>query len=227
MTDVHDRADGVPDGDGRFITFEGGEASGKSTQVRILLRRLARAGHPSVVVGEPGGTPVGRRLRRLVKYGAVDIGPHAEALLFLAARAQLVTDVIRPALARGDVVVCDRYADSTLAYQGYGRGLDVATLRMLNDFATGGLAPSLTVLLDLAPPEARGRRPRSSSDRFDAEDQDESRGSGASGFHDRVRRGFLDLAEAEPWRWLVLDATASIPDIADRVWGTVRQRLSD
>ncbi|MCX7912940.1 MAG: dTMP kinase, partial [Dehalococcoidales bacterium] len=135
-----------------FITFEGGEGSGKSTQVQRLYHRLCRAGFAVVLVREPGGTPLGERLGRLLKHSRrseVAIAPVAELFLFNACRAQLVSDVILPALDRGEIVLCDRYSDSTLAYQGYGRGLDLGTVRTVNRLATGRAIPDLTVLLDI------------------------------------------------------------------------------
>ena len=198
-----------------FITFEGGEATGKSTQVRTVSSQLRAAGHRVVNVAEPGGTELGKRLRRLVKYGRMPIGARAEALLFVAARAQLTEEVIAPALADGAVVVSDRFGDSTLAYQGYGRGLDVEELRGLNEAATGGLRPDLTVLLDLPVDVALMRRAPRGGDRFeaglanaDAEDV---------AFHLRIREGFLALAAQEPDRWLVVDATLPRSEVARRV----------
>ena len=151
-----------------FITFEGGEAAGKSTQVRLLSSFLRDAGRRVVTVAEPGSTALGARVRRLVKFGSMPIGPRAEALLFVAARAQLVEEIIAPALAEGDVVVSDRFGDSTLAYQGYGRGLDVDELRRLNESATGGLQPDLTVLLDMPVDVSLMRRRPRDRDRFEA-----------------------------------------------------------
>ena len=141
---------------GLFISFEGGDASGKSTHARGLRRRLVALGYPVLLVTEPGSTPLGGRLRRLLKSPHVAMSPETEALLFLAARAQLVKELLRPALAQGKVVISDRYADSTLAYQGYGRGLDVPLLRRLGSFATGGIDPRLTVLMG---PAGRGGGP--------------------------------------------------------------------
>ena len=140
---------------GLFITFEGVEGSGKTTQVELLADRLRQAGYPVITTREPGGTPISDRIRAVVlDQSRVEIHPHTEALLMCAARAQLVNELIRPSLARGHVVICDRYSDSTFAYQGFARGQDLATLRALNDFATGGLVPHLTLLLDL-PAEVR------------------------------------------------------------------------
>jgi len=191
-----------------FVTFEGGEASGKSTQAKLLAGALRRQGRSVVRVAEPGGTALGLRVRRIVKYAPLAISPTAEAFLFLAARSQLVEEVIRPALARGESVVCDRFADSTLAYQGHGRGLDMETLRQLNAVATGGLSPDLTVLLEMPVEEALRRRPTNAHDRFDAEQLE------VGGFHERVRQGFLALAGESPGRWMVVDATLPQGEVA-------------
>ena len=188
-----------------FITFEGGEATGKSTQVRQITRFLRDAGHHVVTVAEPGGTELGARLRRLVKFGKMPISPRAEASLFVAARAQLVEEVIAPAMADGAVVVSDRFGDSTLAYQGYGRGLDVEELHGMNEAATGGLQPDLTVLLDLPVDLALMRRAPRGGDRFEAGLAKADAADVA--FHLRVREGFLTLAAQEPERWLVVNAT--------------------
>lgn len=188
-----------------FITFEGGEAAGKSTQTRLIASYLKRQGYQVTRVAEPGSTRLGTRVRRLVKYGPMSITPLAETMLFLAARTQLVEEVITPALSRGEAVVSDRFADSTLAYQGYGRGLDVADLRRLNDIATGGLTPDLTVLLDMPVEASVERRAPRVTDRFEAELP--GQGDGEQTFHAKVREGFLALAGQAPARWLVIDAT--------------------
>jgi len=179
---------------GLFVVFEGIEGSGKTTQAKALHRRLARLGHPSILVQEPGGTPTGERVRRWLKAG-MDITPLAEVFLLSAARAALVENKIGPALERGQTVVCDRYFYSTLAYQGYGRGIDMDILHQVNRIATRGLLPNLVVLLDMPPEEglARKGQPR---DRFERE---------GIQFHQRVRQGYLALAQQEPERWLLLD----------------------
>ncbi|SVC86713.1 uncharacterized protein METZ01_LOCUS339567, partial [marine metagenome] len=174
-----------------FVVFEGGEAAGKSTQTRLIAAYLARQGYKVTRVTEPGSTQLGIRVRRLVKYGPKVITPLAEAMLFLAARAQLVKEVISPALERGDAVVSDRFADSTLAYQGYGRGLDVADLRRLNTIATGDLVPDLAVLLDIPVEASIKRRPPRPNDRFEAELPDQEGDSSNQTFHEKVRQGFL------------------------------------
>jgi dTMP kinase len=196
--------DSAPAASGPLITFEGGEGSGKSTQVELLARRLETAGRRILKLREPGGTPLGEELRQLLLHRRADISPQAELLLFLAARAELVRAVIRPALAEGTIVICDRFSDSTLAYQGYGRGIDLDQVRKLNDSATGGLKPNLTVLLDL-PVEAGRSRKQRDEDVFQGEDD---------AFHERVRQGYLELAREEPDRWLVLDATRPPAELA-------------
>lgn len=188
------------EGRGLFITFEGGEGSGKSTQARLLKERLEREARTVVLVREPGGTPLGEEVRRLLLHRETELTPQTEMLLFLAARAELVRRVILPALERGDVVICDRFSDSTLAYQGYGRGLDLDEIRRLDSWATGGLLPDLTVLLDV-PVEVGHERNRAGEDAFEREDD---------AFHQRVREAYRALAKEQPGRWLVLEGTLPI-----------------
>lgn len=185
---------------GVFITFEGGEGSGKSTQLERLVARLRAAGLDPVVTREPGGTPLAEGIRTLLLDPAGRPEPAAEALLMVAARADLVARVIRPALESGRIVLCDRYGDSTLAYQGAGRGLDADGLVSLNRFATGGLVPDRTLLFDIDPALGIARRADSGKplDRMDREPE---------AFHRRVRDRFLELARAEPARFVVLDAS--------------------
>ncbi|GBD11746.1 Thymidylate kinase [bacterium HR23] len=202
---------------GCLITFEGIEAAGKTTQARLLVHRLQRGGVPVLLVREPGGTPLGERLRRLLKSARFPLAPEAEALLFLSARAQLAQQVIIPALERGQWVVCDRWADSTLAYQGYGRGLPLDALRAGNQMATAGLLPALTVLLDIPPEESVRRRYPSAHDRFETAGPD---------FLRRVREGYLALAREEPGRWLVVDATLPRQAVARTVWERVLPLLA-
>ncbi|MEK7681943.1 MAG: dTMP kinase [Chloroflexota bacterium] len=199
---------------GLFITFEGGEGSGKTTQARLLARRLRRRGVDVLLTHEPGGTPLGERARRILK-GAIPASPLAELLLFAAARAQLVAGVLRPALEAGTWVVCDRYTDSTAAYQGYGRGLDMEAIRAVNALATGGLRPSLTFLLDV-PVEAGLRRKGASDDRFEGE---------GLAFHRRVRSGYLELARREPGRVVVVDGREAASVTARRIWARVEPLL--
>lgn len=199
---------------GLFIVFEGPEGSGKTTQLWRLYRRLRRAGIPVVRTREPGGTILGERLRRLLKGTRESPVPEAELFLFLAARAQLVNTVIRPALAAGRVVLCDRYSPSTLAYQAYGRGLPLERVAAADRLATGNLRPDLVVLLDLPVEAGLARRGRPGTDRFEAEDLE---------FHRRVRLGYLELARSDPERWLVLDAQAPPGELARKIWARVRE----
>jgi dTMP kinase len=204
---------------GLFVTFEGGDGSGKTTQAGLLESWLTDAGRRVVRTREPGGTDLGRELREMVLHRRGHIAPRAEALLYAADRAQHVETLVRPALDRGDVVVQDRYVDSSVAYQGAGRVLGGDEVRELSQWAVQGLAPDLTVLLDLDEGAARARldTARTSWDRLEAEAQD---------FHARVRAAFLAIAEAEPDRVLVLDATLPVDEIAASVRGRVETLLA-
>lgn len=187
-----------------FITFEGPEGSGKTTQTQLLAAALRRQGYTVLTTREPGGTPIGSAVRTLLLDPAyTDISPRTEALLFNAARAQLVDRVIQPALAAGNVVLCDRYADSTLAYQGFGHGQDLAPLRYLAAFATLGLQPRLTVYLDIDPELGLRRKANDSAEWNRMEEQ-------TLEFHRAVHRGYHQLAAAEPARWLVVNADRPI-----------------
>jgi dTMP kinase len=202
-------------GRGLFVAFEGGEGTGKSTQAGLLLDWLGLREIPARRTSEPGGTPPGARIRALLLDPATgDLAPRAEALLYAADRAHHVHAVVRPGLDAGEVVVTDRYVDSSLAYQGAGRALDLEEVRRLSDWATGGLLPDLTVLLDL-PPEAGLARAlgRAAADRLEAESLD---------FHERVRATFRALADAEPHRYLVLDAGRPAEEVA----AAVRDRVA-
>jgi len=234
---------------GLFITFEGGEGCGKSTQSRLLLKKLEQRNIPAILTYEPGGTFLGQLLRQWIassggrfpipeKNGLQlslieePIGikaevfepdavlhsttPRAELLAFLIARAQLVDQVIFPNLDKGNVVLCDRFADSTVAYQGYGRGLDISLIKTANRIATQRLKPNLTVLLDVAPEQ--GLRRKWSRDQFEAIQLD---------FHHRVREGYLKMAAAEPDRWLVIDASLPKGKIAEIIWDKVSQLRPD
>ncbi len=199
-----------------FITFEGGEGCGKSTQSQTLYKNMTRHGIPTVLTHEPGGTPLSKKIRQLLKHdNDTHISPLAELLLFNAARAQLIAEVIRPALDKGETVICDRYADSTTAYQGYGRGLDMETVKTINDDATQSLKPDLTILLDIAAEDGLARKKQ--RDRFEQED---------IAFHHRVREGYLKLAKEEPQRWLVIDATQTRDEIAEAIQQGVQRLLS-
>ena len=208
---------------GRFITFEGGEGCGKSTQVVRLAAALESRGIKVLLTREPGGTRLSELIRTLLKDEAEDPPvDRAELLLFLAARAQLVHNVIAPALEAGTWVVSDRFSDSTVAYQGYGRGLPVDFVRQANDFACEGLRPDLTFLLDLDPATAERRmRGREAATNTSA-DRIERAGSG---FHARLRRGFLELAAADAPRFSVVDASKSPDEVAGVVLGECLARL--
>ncbi|MDP2919470.1 MAG: dTMP kinase [Dehalococcoidia bacterium] len=196
-----------------FITFEGGEGSGKSSQARALYRTLLRQSISVILIHEPGSTPLGEKLSRLLKHHRdIQISPISELLLFNAARAQLVSEVIRPALEKGTVVICDRFTDSTIAYQGSGRGLDIKRVVAVNDTATGGLKPHLTVLLDIPVEEGLKRKQGKHIDRFELEN---------IAFHDKVRQGYLALAKREPRRFLVVDARRDRQTIA----GIIQQQV--
>ncbi len=203
---------------GLFVTFEGGEGSGKSTQVARLAARLRARGFEPVLTREPGGTPLAEGIRALLLDPARHCGPMSEALLMEAARADVVTHVVRPALAAGRVVLCDRYDDSTLAYQGGGRGLDAGLLATLNRAATGGLLPDLTLLYDIPPELGLARRERAAGDtnRLDREPAE---------FHARVRRRYLELAATAPERWVVLDAAAGPDELESLGWAALEPRL--
>ena len=201
-----------------FITFEGGEGCGKSVQAKTLYRRLLQSGIPALLTHEPGGTSLGDRISRCLKWTQnTDISPLTELLLFNASRAQLIDEVIQPNLKGGKTVICDRYADSTTAYQSYGRGLDLPTVKAINDAATGGLKPDLTILLDISAEEGLARKRARRQDRFEQED---------IAFHQRVRKGYLKMVASEPKRWLVVDASQSRRKIAQIIWQRVSQLLS-
>ncbi|GAI93185.1 unnamed protein product, partial [marine sediment metagenome] len=201
-----------------FISFEGGEGSGKSVQAKALYRRLSQLAIPVVLTHEPGGTSFGMKIARWLKWTeGTDISPLTELLLFNASRAQLVTKVIQPSLESGKTVICDRYADSTTAYQSYGRGLDLEMVKAVNNAATRGLKPDLTVLLDISAEEGLARKRAEKQDRFEQED---------IAFHQRVREGYVKLAANDPQRWLVIDASQSKRKIAEIIWQRVSQLLS-
>ncbi|MSW70395.1 MAG: dTMP kinase [Actinobacteria bacterium] len=203
---------GVVSETGLFVCFEGGEGAGKSTQSRLLHDWLVARGETVLLTFEPGDTPVGKELRRIVLDPATgDLSDRTEALLYAADKAEHVDHVVLPALERGEVVITDRYVDSTLAYQGAGRTLDVAEVEAVARWATHDLRPHLTVVLDLAPEAGLGR--------FDERDRIEGQ---SLEFHERVRQGFLDLAAADPDHYVVLDARAPIEEIA----AAIQERIS-
>ena len=197
-----------------FITFEGGEGSGKSTQARLLYQRLTNLSVPALLVHEPGTTVLGEKVTYLLKWaGGVKVSPLTELFLFNASRAQLVSEVIGPALSRGQTVLCDRFTDSTIAYQGYGRGLDIELVRKVNGFATGSLTPDLTVLVNIAAGIGLERKTKKKRrDRFEGE---------ALAFHHRVLSGFLEIAAGEPGRFLVVVGTQTRKKVAEVIWQRV------
>jgi dTMP kinase len=205
---------------GLFIAFEGGDGAGKSTQAAELARALEARGMTVLRTREPGGTPIGEKLRSLVlDHGHGHIDAHTEALIFAASRAAHASQVIRPALGRGETVLTDRYIDSSVAYQGAGRSLGADAVRSLNEWATSGLLPDLTVLLDVDP--AVGRQRRTAGDA--AEDRLESE---ADDFHARIREAFLNLAAARPERYLVLPAHLPVAELAARILASVDALLA-
>ena len=208
-----------------FVTFEGPDGSGKTTQIQALYQVLAGEGYPVLLVREPGGTDIGDQVRAVLHdVRNTDMLPHAEVLLYSASRAQLVGQVIRPALEAGKAVLCDRYAESTMAYQGYGHQLDRELLRAITAFATGGLRPDLIVYLDIGVDDALQRKQlgfRSGTGEWNRMDQQEL------SFHQRVRSGYLEMAAAEPERWFVLDATQPIPAIHRSICTRVKRLLAD
>lgn len=202
-----------------FITFEGPEGSGKSTQIRLLAEFLRARGLSVEVMREPGGTPIGDQVRHVLHDTAnTAMSPEAEVLLYSASRAQLVSQRIRPSIAAGRIVLCDRYADSTMAYQGYGRGLDLGMLATLTEIATGGLNPDLTLFLDLDVSAGllRRRVRGEEMNRLDLE---------AVAFHERVREGYRLLALAEPDRWVRIQADRSVDMVAADIREAVLARL--
>ncbi|MDA1256790.1 MAG: dTMP kinase [Chloroflexi bacterium] len=208
-----------------FLSIEGGDGAGKSTQAALLMTRLKAAEVDALLVHEPGGTALGEQVRRLVK-GAASPSPVPELFLFEAARAQLVQDVIGPALTAGRVVVTDRYADSSTAYQGYGRGLDLEDVRALNRIATGGLMPDATILLDMPPERALARVDGTDGSGGRSDDPDQARFEREPiEFHQRVAEGFRTMAAEEPRRWFVVDASAGADAVAEKVWAIVSRLL--
>ena len=200
---------------GMFITFEGGDGSGKSTQIQSVRDWFESRGREVIVTREPGGTELGTEIRRLVQNGPEDVDARTEALLYAADRAYHVATVIAPALERGAVVLGDRYIDSSLAYQGAARSLGVDEIASLSAWATRGLYPSLTFLLDL-PPEVGARRRTDAPDRMERESMD---------FHERVRHEYLRLADAEPDRIVVIDAVGTVDEVFSEIRGVLVERF--
>ena len=204
-----------------FITFEGLDGSGKTTQVKTLAADLKARGRDVLLTREPGGTLIGDKIRSVLQDRAnTAMTSQTELLLFCASRAQIVSEVIRPRLDAGGVVICDRFADSTLAYQGYGRGLDLAFLRQLLTFATGGLKPDLTLYLDIPPEDGLARRRQASlfGEEFSRIDQLEL------DFHRRVHQGYLELIAAEPERWIVIDANQPAEQVQTAILDVIGSR---
>ncbi len=204
-----------------FITFEGIEGSGKTTQIHLLVDWLRKRSSQVLVTREPGGTDIGEQIRTILLNPAnTAMTPEAEILLFSAARAQIVREVIRPHLDQGWIVICDRFADSTLAYQGYGHGLPLEDLRRITAFATGGLWPDLTIYLDLDVETGLQRKAATPEEwnRMEAKEV---------AFHQRVREGYRALAAAEPHRWLVLDASQPVQTIQDHIRERVASLLHE
>lgn len=208
-----------------FITFEGIEGCGKTTQLMLLARRLEYGGHAVTVTREPGGCPIADQIRNiLLDAGNHAITPLAELLLYAAARAQHVAEVVTPVIEAGGIILCDRFTDATIAYQGYGRKLDLKVIHQLNRLATGGIRPDLTLLLD-CPAETGLRRaisrinsaPGAREDRFELE---------SIQFHQRVRDGYLRLAQQEPERFVIIDAAAGISETEEAVAAAVLERLA-
>ncbi len=198
-----------------FITFEGLDFSGKSTQAQLLVEKLRQQHSIVHFIREPGGTAISERIRDiLLDKKHLEMSDTTEILLFSASRAQLVTQVILPALIRGEIVVCDRYCDSTTAYQGYGRGLDLDAVRSINRFATQNTTPDLTIFVDI-PVEEIERRKTTAGLSFDRME------SSGREFYERVREGYNQLAHAEPGRWVTVDGTKPIPDIHENIWRIV------
>jgi len=207
-----------------FVTFEGPDGSGKTTQIRLLRAYLEEKGYPVCQTREPGGTSIGDQIRQVLHDTTnVEMQATTEILLYSASRAQLVEEVIRPALARSQIVLCDRYAESTLAYQGYGRQLDLCILQAITAFATGGLQPDLIVYLDISVEEGLRRKRRAheiEEDEWNRMDQQ------AVNFYRRVRQGYLRLAGEEPTRWLIVDARQPVEAIQESIRQAVLSRLT-
>ena len=210
---------------GRFVTFEGSEGCGKTTQIGLAAAWLKERGIPFLTTAEPGGTPLGRRIREiLLNRSSCTIGAEAELLLFAAARAQHVRETILPALKEGTWILCDRFADATVAYQCFGRGLDAGFIQILNAFSALSLKPDMTLLFDLpvatglarAEKRAAGGRPETAEDRFEHEGHP---------FHERIRKGYLTLAAGEPDRFRIIDGAADVETVHQKVCHSLTELL--
>lgn len=202
---------------GRFVTLEGPEGAGKTTQLKLLSRHLDSIGLKHLVTRDPGGTSLGKQIRRILLNPETPVCPVTELLLYEADRAQHVNEVILPALADGTLVLCDRYTDSTVAYQGFGRQLDLSLIDELNRIATGGLKPELTILFDIDSKAGLGRLHPSGHDRLEREALD---------FHQKVRAGYHRLVEREPERWQVLDASRALSSVQDDLRKILAEKLA-
>lgn len=200
---------------GIFISLEGPDGAGKTTQLKLLSKYLDSLNREYLITRDPGGTPLGKQIRRIILHSE-SVEPMAELLLYQADRAQHVSELIKPALAKGQIVLCDRYVDSTLAYQGYGRNIDLELIHQLNEFATGGLMPELTILFDISSEAGLSRLHPSGHDRLERE---------AIDFHMRVRNGYLELAKNEPKRWQVIDASRAMSAVQEDLQRIIADKL--
>jgi dTMP kinase len=203
---------------GCFVTLEGPEGAGKTTQVKLLSKQLDIIGVKHIVTRDPGGTPLGRQIRRILLNPENPVDPTTELLLYQADRAQHVSELILPALKSGALVICDRYTDSTIAYQGYGRNLDLKLIDELNQISTGGLRPKLTILFDIESSDGLARLHPGGHDRLERE---------ALEFHLKVRQGYLTLARAEPERWRILDASKPLSVVQSDLRRLFAENLSN
>lgn len=203
-------------GSGTFITLEGPEGAGKTTQLKLLSKYLQDEGIDHVITRDPGGTSLGKPIRRLLLNAESVVSPVAELLLYEADRAQNVSEIIIPGLAEGKLVFCDRYTDSTLAYQGYGRGIDLKLIEQINDVASQGLKPKCTILFDIESSAGLARLHPSGHDRLERE---------ALEFHQKVRQGYLELSKANPDRWRILDAAMPMHMVQEELRRFVNEAL--
>lgn len=203
---------------GTFITLEGPEGAGKTTQVKLLSQKLDSLGIAHVITRDPGGTPLGKQIRRILLTPGGTVSPMAELLLYQADRAQHVDELIMLALMEGKLVICDRFIDSTVAYQGYGRGIDMEIIKTLNQMSTGGLLPELTILFDLESEKGLGRLHPGGHDRLERE---------AIEFHHKVRQGYLKLAEEEPQRFSIIDATKALSAVQEDLRRIIIEHFAD